>query len=184
MERTKIQEPPCKPHILTNDPSMTAWGWAVLTYTGKIVDMGCIKTTTSGKRRRIRKSDETASRISEINNVLLGIIEKYNINYILTEAPHGSQNASAATMIGAVAAIVQTISDCLDIGVEWYSEGDSKKCLLGKISATKQETIDAISKVYDIKWNNVKYKDEAIADALSVHYVASKKSATLKLFKR
>jgi Holliday junction resolvasome RuvABC endonuclease subunit len=170
--------------ILTNDPSMTAWGWAVLDYQGNIIETGCIKTVTEGKKRRIRKSDETTQRISEINNVLLRLIKRYNVNYILTESPHGSQNASAAVMIGIVAAIVQTISDCLDIGVEWYSEGDSKKCLLGRISATKHETIDAIDKLYKVSWTGVKYKDEAVADALSVHYVATKQSSTLKMMKR
>lgn len=170
--------------ILTNDPSMTAWGWAVLDYQGKIIETGCIKTITEGKKRRIRKSDETSQRISEINNVLLNVIRRYNVNYILTESPHGSQNASAAVMIGIVAAIVQTISDCLNIGVEWYSEGDSKKCLLGRISATKKETVDAISKLYSVTWTGTKYKDEAVADALAVHYVATKQSSTLKMMRR
>jgi Holliday junction resolvasome RuvABC endonuclease subunit len=170
--------------ILTNDPSMTAWGWAVVTFDGKILKTGCIKTETEGKKRRIRKSDETSQRISEINNVLIGLIKEHNVNLILSESPHGSQNASAAVMIGAVAAIIQTISDCFDIAVEFYSEQDSKKCLLGKKSATKQETIDAIAKLYDVKWTGIKYKDEAVADAIAIHYVASKQSTTLKMLKQ
>jgi Holliday junction resolvasome RuvABC endonuclease subunit len=168
--------------ILTNDPSMTAWGWAVMSYQGEVIKTGCIKTETEGKKRRIRKSDETCQRISEINNILLGVIKENNVNYILTESPHGSQNASAAVMIGAVAAIMQTISDCFGIGIEFYSEQDSKKCLLGKKSATKQETIDAIAKIYDVPWAKTKYKDEAVADAIAVYHVASKQSSTLKLF--
>lgn len=198
MERTKGVN--FIPTILTNDPSMTAWGWAVLDYKGNILKTGCIKTVTEGKKRRIRKSDETAQRISEINNILLGLIKRYNVRYILSEAPHGSQNASAAVMVGAVNAIVQTISDCLDIGVEWYSEGDSKKCLLGRISATKIETMLAIDKLYKVPvtkgisknrkgeicalWSGVEYIDEAVADALSIHYVATKQSPTLKMMKK
>jgi Holliday junction resolvasome RuvABC endonuclease subunit len=185
--------------ILTNDPSMTAWGWAVVTFDGVILKTGCIKTETAGKKRRIRKSDETSQRISEINNILIGLIKEYNVNLILSESPHGSQNASAAVMIGAVAAIVQTISDCLDIAVEFYSEQDSKKCLLGKKSATKIETMLAIDKLYKVPitkgigknrkgevialWSGVAYIDEAVADALSIHYVASKQSSTLKLLR-
>jgi Holliday junction resolvasome RuvABC endonuclease subunit len=188
------------PTILTNDPSMTAWGWAVLDYQGNIIETGCIKTVTEGKKRRIRKSDETSQRICEINTVLLRLIKRYNVNYILTESPHGSQNASAAVMIGIVAAIVQTISDCLGIGVEWYSEGDSKKCLLGRISATKMETMEAINEIYKVPlphkvgknrkgeinalWSGVAYIDEAVADALAVHYVATKQSSTLKMMRR
>jgi Holliday junction resolvasome RuvABC endonuclease subunit len=170
-------------HILTNDPSMTAWGWAILTFNGKIITTGCIKTEPTVKKLRIRKGDSTVGRISEINKILLEVIRKYNITYILSELPHGSQNASAAVMIGVVAGIAQTIADTLNIGIEWYSEGDSKKCLLGKLSATKQETINAINKLYDVKWTGIKYKDEAIADALSIHYTATKQSSILKLLK-
>lgn len=170
-------------NILTNDPSFTAWGYAVINNQGRILTTGCIKTATEGKKRRIRKSDETAGRISEINQRLLGLIKKYDIQYILSEAPHGSQNANAAVMVGAVAAMIQTISDCLDIGVEYYSEQDSKKCLLSKKAATKQETIDAITELYNVPWKKVKYFDEAVADAIAVFHVARKQSSTLKLMK-
>jgi len=166
--------------ILTNDPSMTAWGWAVLTSEGKILDCGCIKTAPEVKKRRIRKGDDTVRRVSEINQKLLSLIDKYDVRYLLSELPHGSQNASAAVMIGIVVGIVQTLSDTLTIGVEWYSEQDSKKCVLGKKAATKSDMIDAISGLYEIDWKGVKYADEAIADALAVHYVATKQSPVLK----
>ena len=171
-------------NILTNDPSITAWGYAVVTKAGRVLTIGCTKTKTEGKKRRIRKGDETVRRISEINNVLLGIIKAYDVKYILSELPHGSQNASAAVMIGVVAGIIQTMSDCLGIGVEWYSEGDSKKCALGKQAATKDEMVVRMKKQYpDAAWTGVKYFDEACADALAIHYVASKQSSTLKLMR-
>ena len=121
--------------------------------------------------------------ISEINHVLKKIIEGYNVNYIISELPHGSQNASAARMIGMVAGICQTISDWTDIAIDWYSEGDAKKALLGKISATKKEIQTAVDAVYDVKWTGIKYKDEAIADALAIHFVAMEQSAVLKFWK-
>lgn len=169
--------------ILTNDPSITAWGWAVLSLNGAVLEAGCIKTTPSHKKLRIRKGDDRTRRISEINQVLLELIEKYNIRYILSEQPHGSQNASAAVMIGICLGIIQTLSDALKIGVEWYGEEDAKKCVLHKKSATKAEMISAINKLYKVPWTGVKYKDEAVADALAIHYVATKQSSTLKLFK-
>ena len=171
-------------NILTNDPSMTAWGWAVISRDGRILATGCIKTKTDGKKRRIRKSDETTQRASEIIMKLLEVIRAFDIKLILSESPHGSQNASAAVMIGMVAGIEQAIADTLGIGIEWYSEGDSKKALLGKIAATKQETIDAIHAKFDNWRTGTKYIDEAVADALSVYYCATKYSSTLKLIKR
>ena len=170
--------------ILTNDPSMTAWGWAVVDFQNNVIKTGCIKTEKSGKKLRIRVADDDANRISEVNKILLEIIKRYNVTYILTELQHGSQNAIAAKWVGATTAIIVTIANTLNIGMESYSENDSKKCLLGKKSATKKETIDAISKLYDVPWLNIAFRDEAVADALSIHYCASKNSPTLKMMKR
>jgi len=181
MKRTN---PPAKDLIiLTNDPSITAWGWAVVDTSSTVLAAGCIKTTPEYKKRRIRKGDDTVRRVSEINQTLLRVIKHYKVSYLLTELPHGSQNASAAVMIGIVTGIVQTLSDTLEIGVEWYAEMDAKKCVLGKNSATKQEMITAVDKLYDVPWKETKYKDEAIADALAIYHTALKQSNVLQLFK-
>ena len=169
--------------ILTNDPSITGWGYAVLDAKDNILTTGCIKTEPQHKKRRIRKGDDTVRRVSEINQRLLQVIKHYKVSYLLTELPHGSQNASAAVMIGIVTGIMQTLSDTLKIGVEWYAEMDAKKCVLGKNSATKQEMINAIDKLYEVPWKGTKYKDEAVADALAIHYTASQQSNVLQLFK-
>lgn len=169
--------------ILTNDPSLTAWGWAVLRG-DKIIQVGCIKTAPEQKKRRIRKGDDNTRRVSEIVQELHQLIAFHNVNYILSELPHGSQNASAAVMIGMTVGIIQTLADCLKLPVEWYSEMDAKKCLLNKRSATKQETINAIDKNYPFTpWTYIKYKDEAVADALAIHHVACQQSNVLKYHK-
>jgi Holliday junction resolvasome RuvABC endonuclease subunit len=167
---------------LTNDPSITAWGYAVIR-NDQIITCGCIKTKPDNKKKRIRKSDDTIRRISEINKLLLTAITDYDVDYILSEAPHGSQNANAAVMIGMVTGMLQTVADCKNIPIEWYSEGDSKKVLLGKISASKEETINAIKKHYIVPWTKVKYYNEAVADAISIYHAAITLSPTLKLLK-
>src|SRR4030042_3394853 len=129
MQRTTISQP-SKYIILSNDPSMTAWGWSVITGRGIVIDQGCIKTAPSGKKSRIRKSDDRTRRICEINQQLIYLIKEYHIDFILSELPHGSQNAQAALMIGSVTGILQTISDVLEIPIEWYSEADSKKAVV------------------------------------------------------
>lgn len=168
--------------VLTNDPSFTAWGYAIIK-DSKIIESGCIKTAPENKKSRIRKSDDTVRRISEINKILLELIRRHGVDFILSEAPHGSQNASAAVMIGIVAGMIQTISDTLEIPVEWYSEMDSKKFVLGKKAAVKSEMIEAIKKLYDVPWKNIKYHDEAVADAIAVYHTAVGLSPTLKLLK-
>jgi len=170
--------------ILTNDPSITAWGFAVINSKSEILEMGCIKTAPEQKKRRIRKSDDTTRRISEINQRLIGVINDYHVNYMLSELPHGSQNASAAVMIGITTGIGQTLSDTLEIPIEWYSESDAKKAVLHKMSATKTEMLKAIDKLYTVLWTKTKYIDEAVADAIAIHYVAKLNSPTLKFMKR
>lgn len=170
--------------ILANDPSFTAWGWVVVNKQGKIIASGCLKTAPESKKRRIRKSDDTTRRASEIIQQLLRIIKRYNVCYLLSESPHGSQNASAAVMIGLVAGIVQTLADTLNLGIEWYSEQDAKKAVLGKKAATKSDMIEAIDRLYEVDWTGTKYIDEAVADALAVYSVARLQSPTLKMMGR
>lgn len=178
--------------ILSNDPSLTAWGWVIIE-NNIVLECGCFKTAPENKKRRIRKSDDTIRRIQELNKSLLSLIEKYKVNYILSEAPHGSQNASAAVMIGVVTGIVQTISDCKEIPVEWYSEEDAKKFVFGRKSASKTEMVTAMRNLFQIflinsklntvkNWDMPKYISEAVADALAIYCVAKDQSTILKMF--
>lgn len=179
MKHTKNTTCKC---ILAFDPSITAWGYALIDVQSKqIVAAECIKTASENKKRRIRKGDDDVRRIIQINSVLLDLIKKYNVVHIVTEQPHGSKNASAAKMIGVVLGVIQTISDCTNIGVDWFSEADSKQALLGKHAATKQETIDVIDNKYKVKWTNADFRNEAIADALSIYHLACIASPTVKL---
>jgi len=181
MQRTKRNAP----LILANDPSLTGWGWVVIQPNGMIIDVGCIRTEPQAKKRRIRKGDDIIRRIHELNTALLRVIRKYRIDYIISELPHGSQTASAATMIGIVSGIAQTLSDTLEIPIEWYSENDAKKEILGKNSATKAEVKEAVDAIFDkVPWTNKKYKDEAIADALAIFAVAWRQSPFLMFHRR
>jgi len=172
------------PTILTNDPSFTAWGWAVLDVKGKVIATGCIKTEPEHKKLRTRVSDDRARRTAEIARKILALVRMYNVHVILTEVPHGSQNANAAVMIGIVMGVITTIAECLGHPIEFYSEQDAKKALLGKKSATKDETVVAISRLYKYPATGKKYIDEAVADALAVHYVANQQSPMLKMMKQ
>lgn len=168
-----------KKTVLALDPSLTAFGWAVL-QGATVLDAGCVKTETSGKKSRIRKTDDRMRRVSEINAVLCEKIRMYDVAYIVSELPHGSQSAVAAIAIGLVAGQVQGIADALEIGIEWFSEGDSKNHLLGKRSASKGETIAAVDKVYGVPWAKANYINEAIADSISIYHVARHMSPTIK----
>ena len=168
-------------HILALDPSMGGFGWAVLDPEHNILAKGCIKTSPSPKKLKMRKGDDRARRIQEINTKLIKIIKHYNIKLIVSEQPHGSQSAIAALMIGIVLGIVQTLADSFNIAIEYYFEGDCKNHLLGKRGAEKKETINAIAKEYLVDWTGIKYKDEAVADALAVYHVARSQSSIMRI---
>jgi Holliday junction resolvasome RuvABC endonuclease subunit len=167
--------------ILTNDPSITAWGWAIITTEdGLVKECGCIKTESKASVLRIRKGDDRVRRISELNIRLLEVIRRYNIALIVSELPHGSQSAVAAVMIGIVTGIVQTLGDSLGIPVEWYSEGDAKKSIIGKKAISKTEMIQKIKSMYGVHFTGIKYRDEAVADAMAVYHVAYNTSPIVK----
>ena len=180
MKRTVA--PPKTFRILANDPSLTAWGWVVVE-NDRIIDCGCIKTEPNTNKTRIRKGDDRVRRVSEINKALLTVITKYKVSYMASELPHGSQSAVSAVMIGITAGIMQTFSDILGIGLEWYSEQDAKKSVVNKKSATKDEIKQAINKLYKVPWTGIGYRDESIADALAVYHVMQGQSATVQFFK-
>ncbi len=166
--------------ILTNDPSITAWGWAVIN-NGKVKAAGCISTSSEQKARRIRKGDDTVRRVSEINQELLAVIRRWDVNYIVSELPHGSQSASAAVMIGICTGVMQTMADALNLGIEWYSEADAKKAMSGKRSVSKAEMIETVKLSYkDILWDRAKFRNEAIADAMAVYHAAQKQSSVIR----
>jgi len=172
--------------ILTNDPSFTAWGWAVIEIKNgatKVLQVGCLKTEPENKLRRIRKSDDTTRRIGELAHALMSLIQEYQVSFILCESVHGSQNASAAVMMGATAGIMQTISVAQGLPIEWYSEAEAKKTLSGKRSLTKQATIKAIKDLYTLEWPEAKYKQEAVADAMAIFHAGMISSEILRYHK-
>lgn len=175
--------------VLTNDPSLTAWGYVVINYQGgdvkNILDSGCIKTESRKKKLRIRAGDDLVRRIKELVHVLLDMIDTYAVDVIISELPHGSQNYSAAVMIGACAGVVVTLGRSRGIPVEWYNEADAKECVLRKRSASKKEMLETIKALYrDVPWTGIEYKDEAVADALAIFHTARKNSPIFQILSK
>lgn len=176
-------------NILCCDPSLTAFGYAVMDCLKSdkeaTVAFGCIKTGSKSKMLRIRKGDDRCRRYTEIAETLKMVIEQNEVKYVLAELPHGSQNAVAATSLGGVTGLLIGLCLGLDIGIEWYSEGDSKKWLLGKSSGAKANTIREVRKQYGSQWvSGIKFRDEAVADSISIYHVGKMQSPVLKMMKK
>ena len=167
--------------VIAFDPSLTAWGWVVMDVNNNsVVDSGCVKTEPLAKKLKTRVGDDRCRRINELNQQLLSVMREWGVQYMLSEQPHGSQSAVSAIMVGITLGIGQTLSDTLDLGIEWYSEGDAKKALSNKKVLSKQQTIEEVKKLYEVLWTGVKYKDEAVADAIAIYNVARRQSPILK----
>lgn len=175
------------PTILCCDPSFTAWGYAVVDIECRLYDSGKIKTEPKSHKLKIRKGEDRVRRILEILVPLNDLIEKHNICLIVSELPHGSQNANASIMIGVVTGILQTMSYFMDIPIEWYDQGEAKKLLLGKREGEKEEIIEVISEMYpEREWGQWRKKgeDEAIADSLAIYELAREESPVLLHWQR
>jgi Holliday junction resolvasome RuvABC endonuclease subunit len=100
---------------------------------------------------------------------------------IVSEQPHGSQNARAMLMVGICLAVVESVSILKNIPLEWYMQSETKKHLLGRANASKDAMVEAIKKEYKLEWRDVKYIDEAVADSLAVYHLAKEQCEMIKL---
>lgn len=167
--------------ILSNDPSLTAWGVAVVDVDDSVVHAECIKTQKEAGKRNIRVGDDDCRRLRVINRKLLELASDYDVDFLLAERPHGSKNARAMKSIGFTYGQLTMMSETLDIPLEWFQERDCKKTLFGKVSVTKEAIRNHVREQLDVPWTDVKYRDEAIADALSIYLTAKKESPVLQM---
>ena len=171
--------------ILACDPSLTAWGFVVMTWDGEVMPWrGCIQTAKSPKKVNMRAGDDLVRRVSEINRRLLEVMNTVDVKMIVSELPHGSQSAAGARMIGAVVGILQTISDVERIPLEWYSERDAKVSAGLKPSASKEEVVTNIRHRYNLRFdystNSERKIAEAQSDAMLIYHCARVHSPFLK----
>jgi Holliday junction resolvasome RuvABC endonuclease subunit len=180
----KRQSKKNKPCILTLDPSLKAWGWAVVDLEGEVLDYGCIETKPDDKKSRIRKGDQLIRRTTELAHVLwTEIIQRYDIWLILSELPHGAQSYNGAIIIGLTAGMNVMMSYASSIAIEWYSENDVKKFLFNRKGVSKEEMKEKIYSMMDVKSLGSKVRDYGVADALAVYQTALGQSDNLKVIK-
>jgi Holliday junction resolvasome RuvABC endonuclease subunit len=169
-------------NILSFDPSITEFGLAIIN-SDTIIDAECIKTNPGHSEHNITKSRDKARRASKIVKRILDVLCHHRIKTIVSELPQGSQSAPAADCLGMARSIVQTIADCYSKQIIWVKQHDSKMTMVGKSDAEKHEMIDAVDnsdinfpELGDPKdgapWTGIKYRDEAIADAVAVYITA------------
>jgi Holliday junction resolvasome RuvABC endonuclease subunit len=165
-------------NILAIDPSIRETGYVVFQrestdHEFEPVEGSCLKTQKSDKYDK--KGQDRLRRIGQINHGLQLVIKRRNIEYIVSELPTGSQSASAATTLGLVTGAVKTICDLNDISHSFYNDKMCKSVVFNK-KMDKDEVVEAMQEEYPDAyiWQDVKYRDQSMADSIVVFKTALK----------
>ena len=155
--------------ILTLDIAFKNIGWAVIDKK-EILDYGTLKTEKTTKKNTL-VSDDRATRAALLASKLDHIITTYKPDGIIGELPSGSQNATAANLLGWASGVVIGVAAVHNLPCEWISQGDSKKATLGVRAATKEATMQWAKDTYPFtKFPTSKCHFEHIADALAAYH--------------
>jgi len=132
--------------LLCLDIAFEHIGWSV--FHGKQpVGLGVFHAPKSG-RKTVRVADERADRASTMVGLLMKVIFDFKVSGVVGELPSGSQNATAANLLGWAGGIVVTTCRILEIPAEWVSQHDVKMAVIGRKNATKPEIMDCVADHY------------------------------------
>jgi Holliday junction resolvasome RuvABC endonuclease subunit len=108
-------------------------------------------------------------RIKLVTKKLEELINKYDIQHVITELPSGTQSASAASLIGSAIGLFVASVTLMDIKTDYVTPHQVKMATVGLKDATKFEMMSKVKELYpDVKFPTQSYKFEHIADAVGV----------------
>lgn len=154
--------------ILSLDPSLRAYGWAIIEE--DILACGCIETE-SFKDELTSLSDN--KRIDILANELKRIIETWKPELIIFENPVGSKSSRANQALAYAKAITIGAAIFSGIAYEPIRAKSVKKALTGNSDADKETILELVTKMYPsfatltTKWS--KARKLAASDAAAVY---------------
>lgn len=148
-------------------------GWAP-------IEMRCVQTEASSKKRGLRQADDHARRIAEVVREIKDLILKHRIRAMVAEMPNtGGQNATAVRSMGYATAMLVTIVEAFDIAAEWYTPNDTRAAAGVSRSTVGRDTVkkvvmDAMGAKYPILVQQFPTLEmrEHVADALATFEAA------------
>ena len=165
--------------ILTCDPSLTAFGWAVVEYDPasgyiNLLDGGCIETKAVNKttQPKVLKTEWDNHRALEIADVLVKKTVQYMVTDIIFENSAGSKSALAISALALVKGVILGIVATTGLPVKFVNPKAIKKKVGGASSTSKTLVMGIVStkipKFITLATGMTKAKREAISDALAV----------------
>ena len=132
------------------DPSITAFGWAVLDVALPMrpIAMGCVRTEKGTAGRHVYRADDDGVRIDAIASELCIQARGAKAALIAAEAPAGAQSAVAAKAMGQAYAIARVVGVALGIRVVTVQAHEPRVLLCGTKAASKADVEAALLALY------------------------------------
>lgn len=172
--------------ILAVDVGFKSTGVAVMEkendYSWRELHVGCIRPPVNTGRLALRKAEADVARTMTTARDLHGLIDKYLIERIVVELPHGGAlNGRAMRAMGLASGMIATIVQVAGLACEWYTPRETRVAATGRPNATKDEVMYAMADLYP-KLKALKHKvdRENAADALAT-FEACKVGNLIKL---
>lgn len=138
--------------VLGMDPSLSNWGLCLTQVDLQSrqivsVDEVAVISPKEFNNKQVRKNCQDIDRARQLNNGILPYV--LDAHVIFVEVPHGSKSARAMASYGICVGILA----CLSKPFFQVSERESKLCIFGKATASKDEMISwATTKWPDAPW--------------------------------
>jgi Holliday junction resolvasome RuvABC endonuclease subunit len=171
--------------VLTTDPSLTAFGYAVVQDDGVapvILEVGCLKTIAYPQRKKgkpkppMLKSEWETLRLKEIGDKLREVCISHGVNLALYEDPAGSKNFNAIRALSEVKGLCIGLFTGLQLPFQAIRAKEVKKNLTSDIDADKEQVAAVVEHYFPDIYDSfkeagftTKVQRESVYDALGVY---------------
>jgi Holliday junction resolvasome RuvABC endonuclease subunit len=166
--------------VLGLDPSLTAYGWAIVDRDVKppnVIAAGCIRTEKDGRKQHMYQADQDAQRIVLLAHGIGSALQQaMKLPQALTqpvrvvcEAPAGAQHATAAKALGQSLGVTLGVLVTRGVGVRFVQAHEVKRSLGGAKDASKDAVAAGVlARAQWASTASTKPAREAEADAAAV----------------
>lgn len=133
--------------VLGLDPSLTCYGWAVLSLDRRVIAAGCLRTKPDTKSRHTYQADKDGVRLDALARGLLDVLRTHDVALIACEAPAGAQSATAAKALGQSYGVTRAILVALERHALTIQAHEVKRAIGGSDGATKEEVAAGVEQL-------------------------------------
>lgn len=167
--------------ILSFDPSLNGYGWAVF-INKKLIDCGCIKTT---KKSNIRAGESDTSRLTEIATKINELVKQYKPDLLIFEDPAGSKSSRAIQALSLVKGLTIGIAVAYSASLVSLRAKEAKLLICNDSNATKDQILEKVlvlqSNFKSLTDKFTKFETFAASDAVSIGEAYFKKQADMEI---